>query len=88
MKRFLVIIACTLFCTIGVAQNRWTIQPDGKTIRMDATTTQLPHSDHIEMSGKRVSVVLRYEWKTESSSSTKAWYGLYSVLFLTIPTPA
>ena len=65
MKRFLVIIACTLFCTIGVAQNRWTIQPDGKTIRMDATTTQLPHSDDIEMSGKMMAVVLYWDVNAE-----------------------
>ncbi|MBQ2033759.1 MAG: hypothetical protein II217_05205 [Alistipes sp.] len=65
MKRFLVIIACSLFCTIGVAQNRWTIQPDGKTIRMDATTTQLPHSDHVEMSGKMMAVVLYWDVNAE-----------------------
>ena len=65
MKRFLVIIACSLFCTIGVAQNRWTIQPDGKTIRMDATTTQLPHSDHIEMRGKMMAVVLYWDVNAE-----------------------
>ena len=65
MKRFLVIIACSLFCTIGVAQNRWTIQPNGKTIRLDATATQLPHSDHVEMSGKMMAVVLYWDVNAE-----------------------
>lgn len=65
MKRFLVIIACTVLCTMGVAQNRWTIQPDGKTIRLDVTTTQLPHSDHVEMSGKMMAVVLYWDINAE-----------------------
>ena len=65
MKRFLVIIACTVLCTMGVAQNRWTIQPDGKTIRLDATITPLPHSDHVEMSGKMMAVVLYWDINAE-----------------------
>lgn len=65
MRRFLVIIACSLLYTLGVAQNRWTIQPDGKTIRLDAMATQLPHSDHIEMSGKMMAVVLYWDINAE-----------------------
>ncbi|GAA6257338.1 hypothetical protein F070042J6_31900 [Bacteroides sp. f07] len=38
--------------------SRWQMQPDGS-IEWTANK-QLPHSDHIEMSGKQVSVVLRY----------------------------
>lgn len=38
--------------------SRWQMQPDGS-IEWTADK-QLPHSDHIEMSGKQVSVVLRY----------------------------
>lgn len=65
MKRFLVIIACSLLCAMGTAQNRWTIQPNGKTIRLDATATQLPHSDHVEMSGKMMAVVLYWNINAE-----------------------
>ena len=41
-----------------MAQNRWTIEPDGSIAWQGQQLTA--HSDHIEMSGKRVSVVLRY----------------------------
>ena len=39
-------------------KNRWQMQPDGS-IAWNING-QLPHSDHIEMSGKQISVVLRY----------------------------
>ena len=61
MKRISAIIISLVLCSIGVAQNRWTIQPDGKTIRMDATAVSLPHSDHVEMSGKMMAVVLYWD---------------------------
>lgn len=52
----------TLLLTSGImfagAQSRWQLEPDGSTVwNID---THLPHYDHIEMSGKQVSVVLRY----------------------------
>ena len=65
MKRFFAIIVSLALCSIGVAQNRWTIQPDGKTIRMDATAVSLPHSDHVEMSGKMMAVVLYWDVSAE-----------------------
>ena len=41
-----------------MAQNRWTINPEGGiTWTIDQ---RLPHEDHIEMSGQKVSTVLRY----------------------------
>ena len=40
------------------AQNRWTIQPDGKTIRMEVKQGNYPHNDHVEMSGKMMATVL------------------------------
>ncbi len=41
-----------------IAQNRWTINPEGGiTWTIDE---RLPHEDHIEMSGQKVSTVLRY----------------------------
>ncbi|MBQ7181318.1 MAG: hypothetical protein IJR87_08510 [Bacteroidaceae bacterium] len=41
------------------SQNRWQLTDDGG-IRWNIAGTGLPHEDHIEMSGRRVSVVLRY----------------------------
>lgn len=43
------------------AQNRWTIQPDGKTIRMEVNEQTMPHDDHVEMSGKHMAVVLYWD---------------------------
>lgn len=57
-KRFLAIVVAALLCCSAFAQNRWVIQPDGKTIRMEVTEGRYPHSDHIEMSGKMMATVL------------------------------
>lgn len=46
--------------------NRWTILPDGEGIFWDATKG-LPHEDHIEMSGEKVSCVLRWGVSTDGS---------------------
>ena len=59
MKR----LATTLLCLLALfmsskAANRWTLQPDGS-IEWKPLK-DLPHNDHIEMSGKQVSTVLRY----------------------------
>ncbi|MBO9152293.1 hypothetical protein ACFOTA_08755 [Chitinophaga sp. GCM10012297] len=43
---------------LPVQQDRWTIQPDGS-IRWDVNG-RLPHTDHIEMSGEKVSLWVRY----------------------------
>ena len=58
-------IKLSLLCAAAVssgmaatAQNRWTIQPDGKTIRMEVSGQTIPHDDHVEMSGKFMAVVL------------------------------
>ena len=57
-KRLLAIAVAALLCYTAAAQNRWTIQPDGKTIRMEVTEGKYPHSDHVEMSGKMMATVL------------------------------
>lgn len=53
---WLIVLLC---CQVSLmAQNRWTINPDGGiTWTIDE---RLPHEDHIEMSGQKVSTVLRY----------------------------
>lgn len=57
-KRLLAIAVAALLCCSAAAQNRWTIQPDGKTIRMEVAEGKYPHSDHVEMSGKMMATVL------------------------------
>lgn len=61
-------IKLSLLCAAAVssgmaatAQNRWTIQPDGKTIRMEVSGQTIPHDDHVEMSGKFMAVVLYWD---------------------------
>lgn len=49
------------------AQNRWRIQSDGS-IRWEINQN-IPHYDHIEMSGEQVSVVLRYGVNPDGSFS-------------------
>ena len=58
MKRIFAIAAALMLCSVASAQNRWAIQPDGKTIRMEVSKATIPHSDHIEMSGKMMATVL------------------------------
>lgn len=58
MKRFLIVALVALVGFTASAQNRWTIQPDGKTIRMEVKQGNYPHNDHVEMSGKMMATVL------------------------------
>jgi len=53
---------CCLIYGAASAQNRWHILPDGG---IEWTVDkQLPHADHIEMSGKQVSLWVQYEADT------------------------
>ncbi|MDP4290722.1 MAG: hypothetical protein Q8908_06545, partial [Bacteroidota bacterium] len=58
---FLSIVFLYSFLSASVqclAQNRWKLDDNGSiTWKID---NRIPHDDHIEMSGKKVSVVLRY----------------------------
>ncbi len=63
MNRKTIPFLLTLILFIGLcpkahADDRWTIQPDGS-IRWEIRDN-IPHSDHLEMSGQQLSVVLRY----------------------------
>lgn len=56
MKKYLIVLVCTTLTTILYAQ-RWQLDADNAiTWKADGKA----HSDHIEMSGRQVSVVLRY----------------------------
>lgn len=56
----LAVAGCSLLALNGAADEspRWHIAPDNKIVW--TVDGQIPHEDHIEMSGKQVSVVLRY----------------------------
>lgn len=56
----LAVAGCSLLALNGAADEspRWHIAPDNKIVWI--VDGQIPHEDHIEMSGKQVSVVLRY----------------------------
>lgn len=61
MKQFLILISFLLavsFAAVAQPQDRWTIQPDGSI--QWVPVQNLPHEDHLEMSGQMISVVLRY----------------------------
>lgn len=67
MRKLLIIIFAVLNCMmIASAKELWKITPKGSLVLEESS---FPHSDHIEMSGKEVSVVLRYG-VTESGSFT------------------
>ena len=60
MKHFICIV--TLLISLGIkAQetNRWELDNDGGIV-WQVKSDRIPHNDHIEMSGKQLSVVLRY----------------------------
>ena len=60
----LLFVFSSLFCfsqdlELPEQQDRWSIQPDGSIEwKMDK---RLPHADHIEMSGQKVSLWMQYE---------------------------
>ena len=68
MDRRTLIVFLFFFCfslEAVVAQNRWSINPDGS-ISWNVKD-RIPHYDHIEMSGLKVSTVLRYGVNADGS---------------------
>ena len=63
-------------------QDRWTILPDRQGIIWDATKG-LPHEDHLEMSGEKVSCVLR--WGVAADGSFHSEKSLVFPMLRTIP---
>lgn len=66
-KLFLFVFLCWTFVCSGYlsAQNRWSINPNGS-ISWEVKG-HIPHYDHIEMSGLKVSTVLRYGVNADGS---------------------
>jgi hypothetical protein len=56
LKKTIVFILFLIPC-FAISQNRWKIQPDGSILW--EVKKDIPHYDHIEMSGEKVSTVLR-----------------------------
>ena len=67
MKSFLIVFLCWAFVINEslTAQNRWSINPNGS-ISWEVKG-RIPHYDHIEMSGLKVSTVLRYGVNADGS---------------------
>lgn len=65
MKKKAILLLCIAVMQAGIvkATQRWNIAGH-HAVEWDGTTGGLPHSDHIEMSGRRVSVV--YYWDVDS----------------------
>ena len=59
MKRLLIAAMLLAGCIVAKAETRWTIDQAGAAIVMDAKAN-VPHHDHIEMSGQRAAIV--YYW--------------------------
>ena len=86
MKRIFALALCLALCgvaTMASSQNRWTIQPDGKTIRMEVSKATIPHSDHVEMSGKMMATVLY--WGVDEQARFTVDRSLVFPMLRTIP---
>ncbi|WP_106829049.1 hypothetical protein [Parabacteroides pacaensis] len=67
MKTLGILVFCLLCSLSSQAGNRWTINPDGSISWI--VKENVPHSDHIEMSGLKVSTVLRYGVEADGTFS-------------------
>lgn len=79
-----------IFCVIGAlvalhadAATRWEILPDSNVISMTVADSSKPHADHVEMSGKMMSVVLY--WDIDSNSIFNLERSLVFPMLRTIP---
>lgn len=65
------------------ATDRWSIISDSSVITMSVTKDRLPHADHVEMSGKKMAVVLY--WDIDSNSVFGLNRALVFPMLRTIP---
>ncbi|MDE5555852.1 MAG: hypothetical protein K2J10_11815, partial [Muribaculaceae bacterium] len=83
MKRILT-LALALGLTIAAySADRWTILPDRPVISKNVRNQQLPHADHIEMSGDRMAVVLY--WDLDSNATFGLNRALVFPMLRTVP---
>lgn len=79
------LFACllALVAAAASAQSRWHIMPDRPVIVSDVASTVLPHSDHIEMSGKKMAMVLY--WNIDTTGTFGLNRSLVFPMLRTIP---
>ncbi len=81
-KIFSIAIALSLSC-VAMAADRWSIMPDSFVINMPVNRSVAPHADHVEMSGKKMAVVLY--WDIDSSLTFGLNRALVFPMLRTIP---
>ncbi len=81
MTRLLFVTVALFVAVTGFAQ-RWDINPDGQSI-VWTVGDDIPHEDHIEMSGERIATVLR--WAVREDGSLRLERSLVFPLLRTIP---
>ncbi len=81
-KIFSIAIALSLSC-VAMAADRWSIMPDSFVINMPVNRSVAPHADHVEMSGKKMAVVLY--WDIDSSLTFGINRALVFPMLRTIP---
>ena len=83
MKNILCIAVAATMAFGSAAADRWQIKPDSLVININADETQLPHADHVEMSGEKMAVVLY--WSLDSDAVFGLNRALVFPMLRTIP---
>ncbi|MBO4592778.1 MAG: hypothetical protein J5678_01095 [Bacteroidaceae bacterium] len=81
MKRVFVFICVAVIAALSYAESRWQMADDGSIVLSSQALTG--YNDHVEMSGKRVSVVLRYAVKDDGSFTVNK--GMVWPMLRTVP---
>lgn len=80
----LVVLACIFAVAhAGDVKTCWNLSEDGNGIEFNPSTQELPYSDHIEMSGEQMAVVLR--WGVDASGAFCSERSLVFPMLRTIP---
>lgn len=61
MRKYLISLSLSIFALTAGADTRWHITPDNHTIVMPVAKSIKPHADHMEMSGKKMAVVMYWD---------------------------
>lgn len=83
MRRILSFAIALSLAGAAIADDRWAISTERPVISMNVAEQQLPHTDHIEMSGERMAVVLY--WNLDCNASFRLNRALVFPMLRTIP---